>query len=104
MTIKTGNIVSHAGALEWGAGKVLEVTASMATIQFSDGKSRKIAASHFTTLQPTATASYIPPPRTRTGGEIHPHQDNQKKDSTSCQRRLTRNLVGICKIQIRPSQ
>lgn len=62
MTIKTGNIVSHAGALEWGAGKVLEVTASMATIQFSDGKSRKIAASHFTTLQPTATASYIPPP------------------------------------------
>jgi hypothetical protein len=62
MIIKAGNIVSHAGALEWGAGKVLEVTASMATIQFSDGKSRKIAASHFTTLQPTATASYIPPP------------------------------------------
>jgi hypothetical protein len=62
MIIKAGNIVSHAGALEWGAGKVLEVTASMATIQFSDGKSRKIASSHFTTLQPTATASYIPPP------------------------------------------
>ena len=40
MTIKAGNIVSHAGALEWGAGKVLEVTAKMATIQFSDGKSR----------------------------------------------------------------
>jgi len=62
MSIKTGNIVSHEGALEWGAGKVLEVTASMATIQFSDGKSRKIASSHFATLRPTATASYIPPP------------------------------------------
>lgn len=62
MIIKAGNIVSHAGALEWGAGKVMEVTASMATIQFSDGKSRKIASSHFTTLQPTAIASYIPPP------------------------------------------
>jgi hypothetical protein len=61
MTIKAGNIVSHAGALEWGAGKVLEVTATMATIQFSDGKSRKIAVSHFTTLHPAATASYIPP-------------------------------------------
>jgi hypothetical protein len=62
MTIKTGNIVSHACALEWGAGKVLEVTATMATIQFSDGKSRKIAVSHFTTLQPASKASYIPPP------------------------------------------
>jgi hypothetical protein len=61
MTIKTGNIVSHACAMEWGAGKVLEVTAKMATIQFSDGISRKIAASHFTTLHPAATASYIPP-------------------------------------------
>jgi hypothetical protein len=62
MTIKAGNIVSHSGALEWGAGKVLEVSASMATIQFSDGKSRKIAASHFTILQPTAANSYVPPP------------------------------------------
>ena len=64
MTIKAGNIVSHAGALEWGAGKVLEVTAAMATIQFSDGKNRKIAASHFTTLQPAAAGSYSPPPET----------------------------------------
>lgn len=61
MSIKAGNIVSHACALEWGAGKVLEVTSTMATIQFSDGKNRKIAASHFTTLHPAATASYIPP-------------------------------------------
>jgi hypothetical protein len=62
MTIKAGNIVNHAGALEWGSGKVLEVTAAMATIQFSDGKNRKIAASHFTTLQPAAAASFTPPP------------------------------------------
>ncbi len=62
MTIKTGNIVSHAGALEWGVGKVLEVTDAMATIHFSDGKSRKIAASHFITLQPAAEAFYTPPP------------------------------------------
>lgn len=64
MTIKTGSIVSHAGALEWGVGKVLEVSATMATIHFSDGKNRKIASSHFTTLQPAATASYTPPPET----------------------------------------
>ena len=64
MIIKTGNIVSHSGALEWGAGTVLEVTAAMATIQFSDGKNRKIAASHFTTLQPAAAASFLPPPET----------------------------------------
>jgi len=67
MIIKAGNIVSHAGALEWGAGKVLEVTAAMATIQFSDGKNRKIAASHFMTLQPAAAASYMPPPETTAG-------------------------------------
>jgi len=62
MTIKNGSIVCHAAALEWGVGKVLEVTPSMATIQFSDGKSRKIAASHFTVLQPASAASYTPPP------------------------------------------
>jgi hypothetical protein len=61
MIIKTGNIVSHSGALEWGAGKVLAVTADMATIQFSDGKSRKIAATHFTILQPANAAAYVPP-------------------------------------------
>jgi len=61
MTIKAGNIVSHACALEWGAGKVLEVTDAMATIQFSDGKNRKIAASHFTTLQPAAASAFTPP-------------------------------------------
>jgi hypothetical protein len=58
MVLKTGNIVSHSGALEWGAGKVMMVTSTLATIQFSDGKSRKIAASHFSILQPAAAASY----------------------------------------------
>lgn len=62
MTIITGNIVTHPGALEWGSGKVVEVTAAMATIKFSDGKSRKIAASHFGILQPADKASYSPPP------------------------------------------
>ncbi|MBI1922514.1 MAG: DUF3553 domain-containing protein [Geobacter sp.] len=61
MTIKVGNIVSHRDAREWGAGKVLDVTAAMVTIQFSDGKNRKIAATHFTTLEPAAASSYVPP-------------------------------------------
>lgn len=61
MTIKVGNIVSHADVLEWGVGKVLEVTPTMATIHFSDGKNRKIASSHFSSLRPAAADSYIPP-------------------------------------------
>jgi len=63
MIIKTGIIVSHTGALEWGAGKVKEVTGAKATIDFSDGISRKIAASHFNILQPAAADSYSPPPQ-----------------------------------------
>ena len=62
MAIKTGNIVRHTGALQWGAGKVLEVTATMVTIGFSDGINRKIAASNFLTLQPAPADSYIPSP------------------------------------------
>ncbi len=60
MIIKTGNIVCHSGAPQWGAGKVLEVSATMATIDFSDGKNRKIAASHFSTLQPAPPNAYTP--------------------------------------------
>jgi hypothetical protein len=60
MTLKTGNIVNHTIALEWGAGKVLVVTPTMATIEFSDGKSRKIAASHFHALQPAEAAAFSP--------------------------------------------
>lgn len=62
MTIIAGNIVTHQGALEWGAGKVIEVSTAKATIEFSDGISRKIAASHFGILQPADKASYTPPP------------------------------------------
>jgi hypothetical protein len=61
MAIKVGNIVSHEGVLEWGAGKVLEVKPAMVTVQFSDGRSRKIASSHFSSLHPAEEASYIPP-------------------------------------------
>jgi hypothetical protein len=60
MVIKRGIVVNHAGALEWGAGKILEVTALKATIQFSDGVIRKIASSHFTTLQAADVSSYVP--------------------------------------------
>lgn len=61
MTIKTGSIVSHAGALQWGVGKVLEVTTTKVTIQFSDGIKRKVASSHFSTLKPADAALYVPP-------------------------------------------
>ena len=62
MIIKRGNVVSHAGAIEWGVGKVIEVNALKATIQFSDGITRKIASSHYTTLQPADSASFVPIP------------------------------------------
>jgi len=61
MSIKRGNVVSHSGGIAWGAGKVVEVTALKATIQFSDGIIRKIASSHYTTLQPADPASYVSP-------------------------------------------
>lgn len=59
MIIKRGNVVNHAGAIEWGSGKVVEVTPLRATIQFSDGIIRKIASSHFTILQPADPASFV---------------------------------------------
>lgn len=62
MNVKRGNVVSHTGMNEWGTGMVVEVTAGRATIQFSDGIIRKIAASHYTTLQPADPGSYLPPP------------------------------------------
>jgi hypothetical protein len=62
MVIKAGHIVCHTGALQWGSGKVLEVSATMATINFSDGQNRKIAASYFSTLQRASAESYTPIP------------------------------------------
>ena len=58
--VKRGNIVSHSGAMEWGVGKVVEVTPLKATIQFSDGIIRKIASTHYTILQPADAASFVP--------------------------------------------
>ena len=62
MIIKRGSLVSHAGAIQWGTGKVMEVAALKATIQFSDGIIRKIASSHYTILHPADPASFVPIP------------------------------------------
>jgi hypothetical protein len=62
MIIKRGTVVSHTGAIEWGVGKIMEVAAHRATIQFSDGIIRKIASSHYTILQPGDPASFVPLP------------------------------------------
>lgn len=62
MTIKRGTVVSNSKALEWGVGKVMEVSAFKATIQFSDGIIRKIASSHYTVLQPADPAFFVPIP------------------------------------------
>lgn len=59
MIIKRGNMVNHTGAIEWGVGKVVEVSDLKATIQFSDGVVRKIASSHYTVLQPADPASFV---------------------------------------------
>jgi hypothetical protein len=59
MSIKRGNVVSHAGAIEWGVGKVVEVTPLKVTIQFSDGIIRKIASSHYAILQPADPGSFV---------------------------------------------
>lgn len=61
MALRVGNIISHTGGLGWGSGKVLEVTARSAMIQFSDGTNRRIAVSHFTTLEPASPGSFLPP-------------------------------------------
>ena len=62
MIIKRGNVVSHTGAIEWGVGKVVEVTHLRATIQFSDGIIRKIASSHYAILQRANPTSFVPIP------------------------------------------
>ncbi|HBA71874.1 MAG: DUF3553 domain-containing protein [Geobacteraceae bacterium GWC2_55_20] len=59
MIIKRGTVVNHSGAVEWGVGKVMEVNALKATIQFSDGITRKIASSHYTILQPGDPAAFV---------------------------------------------
>jgi len=76
MIVRKGIVVSHAKALEWGVGKVVEVTALRATIQFNDGIIRKIAASHYDILQQADSAAYlltddvpVPVPKVRAAGK-----------------------------------
>ncbi len=79
MNIKRGIVVSHAGAIEWGAGKVMEVAPFKATIQFSDGIIRKIASSHYTILQPADPASFVPPPETLPAVKVRVTRKRLKK-------------------------
>jgi len=50
MSVKTGTIVSHSAAPQWGSGRVIAVAADKLTIEFSDGQTRKIVAAHFPSL------------------------------------------------------
>ncbi len=61
MAFKPGSVVNHVGAEQWGAGLVMEIFDNKATIQFSDGISRKIAASHYSSLELTDPHSFVPP-------------------------------------------
>jgi hypothetical protein len=79
MTIKRGTVVSHTGAIEWGVGKVVEVTPLRATIQFSDGIIRKIASSHYTILQPADPASFVPLPDNVPTEKVRATPKRQKK-------------------------
>lgn len=60
MSIRRGDVVSHSTAVEWGVGKVVEVSDYRVSIHFNDGTTRKIASSHFASLVPAAPGSYIP--------------------------------------------
>jgi hypothetical protein len=79
MTIKRGTVVSHTGAIEWGVGKVVEVTPLRATIQFSDGIIRKIASSHYAILQPGDPASFVPIPDSVPVVKVRATPKRQKK-------------------------
>ena len=79
MIIKRGVVVSHAGAIEWGVGKIVDVTPLKATIQFSDGIVRKIASSHYTTLLAANPASYVPIPVSGPAEKVRTTQKRQKK-------------------------
>lgn len=59
MSIRRGDVVSHSQAIEWGVGKVVEVTPFRISIEFCDGTTRKIACSHFTSLLPAEPALFV---------------------------------------------
>lgn len=83
MALKAGTFVNHSIALEWGAGRVVAVTPTMAIIEFNDGISRKIASSHFHTLKPAEASSFVPqtgteqvkPGKKRTAKKSPPKKD-----------------------------
>jgi len=62
MSIKRGDMVSHATAAEWGVGRVTETSPIRIAIQFHDGVTRKIASSHFKLLLPAEAGSFPPFP------------------------------------------
>jgi hypothetical protein len=59
MKVKRGDIILNTAVKSWGAGKVLDVADLNATIQFSDGVTRKIASSHYHILEATDHAAFI---------------------------------------------
>jgi hypothetical protein len=61
MSVKTGTIVSHSVAPQWGSGRVIAVAADKLTIEFSDGQTRKIVAAHFPSLSLADPASFSAP-------------------------------------------
>ena len=79
MNIKRGTMVSHAGANEWGVGKVVEVAALKATIQFSDGVIRKIASSHYSSLEPADAAFFVPIPEKVVISKVRATPKREKK-------------------------
>ncbi len=79
MIIKRGNVVNHTGAVEWGVGKVVEVNALKATIQFSDGITRKIASSHYTILQPGDPAAFVDIPDSLPAAKVRVAAKRTKK-------------------------
>ena len=60
MAIRRGDVVSHSKAVEWGVGKVVEVTVERISIEFNDGTTRKIAGSHAANLLPAEAALFVP--------------------------------------------
>lgn len=79
MIIKRGSVVNHTGAIEWGVGKVTEVAAHKATIQFSDGIIRKIASSHYPVLQPGDPDFFVPIPVSVPNIKVRAPAKRQKK-------------------------
>lgn len=79
MIIKRGVVVSHPGAMEWGVGKVMEVERLKATIQFSDGIIRKIAASHYNALLQADATAFVELPESSPAVKVRATTTRAKK-------------------------